>query len=43
MKNIDLIFLFVIAAFIGYYFCKRESVEGLEGFASIDDARQAVR
>ena len=43
MQNIDLIFLFVIAAFIGYYFCKRESVEGLEGFASIDDARQAVR
>jgi cytoskeletal protein CcmA (bactofilin family) len=48
MENIDLIFLFVIAAFIGYYFCKREqsnfdTVDGFEGFASIDDARQAVR
>ncbi len=41
-----MIFLFVIAAFVGYYMCKSEkftSVEGLEGFASIDDAKQAVR
>ena len=40
MENIDLVFLFVIAAFVGYYMCKRES---FEGFAAIDDARQAVR
>ena len=40
MKNIDMIFLFVLAAFIGYYMCKKES---FEGFAAIDDARQAVR
>ena len=45
MENIDLIFLFVIAAFIGYYFCKREhsNFDTVEGFAAIDDARQAVR
>jgi len=43
MENIDLIFLFVIAAFIGYYFCKKEKFDSIEGFAAIDDARQAVR
>jgi len=42
MENIDLIFLFVIAAFIGYYMCKKER-SNFEGFAAIDDARQAVR
>ena len=40
MENIDLVFLFVLAAFVGYYMCKKES---FEGFAAIDDARQAVR
>jgi len=43
MKNIDMIFLFVIAAFVGYYMCKKESFDTFEGFAAIDDARQAVR
>ena len=43
MKNIDIIFLFIIAAFIGYYMCKKESFDTVEGFAAIDDARQAVR
>jgi hypothetical protein len=46
MENIDLIFLFVIAAFVGYYMCKSEkftSVDTVEGFSSINDARQAVR
>ena len=43
MENIDLIFLFVIAAFIGYYFCKKEKRDSFEGFAAIDDAKQAVR
>ena len=46
MKNIHIVFLFILAALIGFQMCKREnfdSVEGLEGFASIDDARQAVR
>ena len=42
MENIDLIFLFVIAAFIGYYFCKKDRGD-FEGFAAIDDARQAVK
>jgi microcystin-dependent protein len=46
MKNIHIVFLFILAALIGFHMCKNEgfnSVEGLEGFASIDDARQAVR
>ena len=46
MENIDLIFLFVIAAFVGYYMCKSEkftSVDTVEGFSAINDARQAVR
>jgi hypothetical protein len=43
MENIDLVFLFVIAAFVGYYMCKKESFDTVEGFAAIDDARQAVR
>jgi hypothetical protein len=37
----DVIFLLVIAAYIGYYLCKKESFT--ENFAAIDDARQAVR
>ena len=40
MHKLDIVFLFVIAAFIGYYMCKKES---FEGFAAIDDARQAVK
>jgi uncharacterized protein (UPF0333 family) len=43
MENIDLVFLFVLAAFIGYYMCKKENRDSFEGFAAIDDARQAVR
>ena len=43
MENIDLIFLFVIAAFIGYYFCKKENFDSVEEFSAINDARQAVR
>ena len=43
MKNIHIVFLFVIAAFIGYYMCKKENRDSFEGFAAIDDARQAVR
>ena len=43
MENIDLVFLFVIAAFIGYYMCKKESFDTIEGFSAINDARQAVR
>jgi hypothetical protein len=46
MQNIDLIFLFIISAFIGYYYCKIEKNtvdDNVEGFAAIDDARQAVR
>jgi hypothetical protein len=43
MENIDLIFLFVIAAFVGYYFCKKESFDSIEEFSAINDARQAVR
>jgi hypothetical protein len=43
MENIDLVFLFVIAAFFGYYMCKSKSLDSFEGFAAIDDARQAVR
>ena len=38
-----MIFLFVLAAFIGYYMCKKENRDSFEGFAAIDDARQAVR
>jgi hypothetical protein len=37
----DLIFLLVIAVYIGYYLCKKETFT--ENFAAIDDARQAVR
>jgi hypothetical protein len=37
----DLIFLLVVALYIGYYLCKKESFT--ENFAAIDDARQAVR
>ena len=43
MENIDMVFLFVIAAFVGYYMCKRNALDSFEGFAAIDDARQAVR
>ena len=43
MKNIDIIFLFTIAALVGYYMCKSEKFTSVEGFAAIDDARQAVR
>jgi len=38
-----MVFLFVIAAFVGYYMCKSQSHDSFEGFAAIDDARQAVR
>jgi len=43
MGNIDLVFLFVIAAFIGYYFCKKENFDSVEEFTAIDDIRKAVR
>jgi hypothetical protein len=46
MVNIDLVFILVLAIFIGYYMCKKESfdsVDTVEGFAAIDDARQAVK
>jgi hypothetical protein len=43
MHKLDIVFLFVIAAFIGYYICKRGSFDSFEGFAAIDDARQAVK
>jgi len=38
-----MIFLFVIAIFVGYYMCKKGNRDSFEGFAAIDDARQAVR
>ena len=40
MKNIHIVFLFIFAALVGYHMCNSES---FEGFAAIDDARQAVR
>jgi uncharacterized protein (UPF0333 family) len=47
MKNInmDLVFLLIVAIYIGYYLCKKErfSSDSVEGFAAIDDARKAVR
>lgn len=46
MKNIHIVFLFILAALVGYHMCNSEkftSIESLEGFAAIDDARQAVR
>ena len=43
MDKNDMIFLFILAAFIGYYMCKTTSTDSFEGFAAIDDARQAVR
>ena len=43
MKNINLVFLFVVAALVGYHMCERKSLDSFEGFAAIDDARQAVR
>lgn len=46
MVNIDLVFLLVIAIFVGYYVCKKESrdlFDTVEGFAAMDDAKQAVR
>jgi len=43
MLNIDLVFILVIAIIVGYYMCKREKFDTVEGFAAIDDARQAVR
>jgi hypothetical protein len=43
MNSIDMIFLFVLAAFIGYYMCKKDNHDSFEGFAAIDDARQAVK
>jgi uncharacterized protein (UPF0333 family) len=41
----DLIFLLVIAVYIGYYLCKKESFssESVEGFSAMNEARQAVR
>jgi filamentous hemagglutinin family protein len=43
MDKNDIIFLFILAAFVGYYMCKSKSLDSFEGFAAIDDARQAVR
>ena len=40
MKNIHIVFLFILATLIGFQMCRTES---FEGFAAIDDARQAVR
>jgi microcystin-dependent protein len=49
MKNIHIVFLFILAALVGYHMCNSEkftsfdSLDNVEGFAAIDDARQAVR
>jgi microcystin-dependent protein len=40
MQNIHIVFLFILAALVGYHMCNTES---FEGFAAIDDARQAVK
>jgi microcystin-dependent protein len=43
MKNIHIVFLFILAALVGYQMCNSEKFTSFEGFAAIDDARQAVR
>jgi hypothetical protein len=43
MEKNDIIFLFILAAFVGYYMCKTEKFTSVEGFSAINDARQAVR
>jgi hypothetical protein len=43
MKNIHIVFLFILAALVGYHMCNSKSLDSFEGFAAIDDARQAVK
>jgi len=43
MDKNDIIFLFILAAFVGYYMCKTSSTDSFEGFGVTDDIRAAVR